>query len=166
MYEVCVEPRRADFNLVAGSLWFDAESASLVRATYKPGRPYNLAIDDPGESDDVPGFLQPIEAEIHYITVEYSLQELRYWLPRRFAFEGEARLGSFLRIPITIEWSVGSYLVNEAETDLLATGELPDGWQRQENLDEDERVPGRAALSLLSPPLSGVSFHVPTHLRR
>ena len=151
---------------MAGSLWFDAESASLVRATYKPGRPYNLAIDEPGESDDVPGFLQPIEAEIHYITVEYSLQELRYWLPRRFTFEGEARLGSFLRIPITIEWNVGSYLVNEAETDLLATGELPDGWQRQENLDEDERVPGRAALSLLSPPLSGVSFHVPTHLRR
>ena len=138
LYEVLVEPRRADFNLVAGSLWFDSESASLVRATYKPARPYNLAIDEPGESDDVPGFLQPIEAEIDYITIEYSLQEQRYWLPRRFAFQGEARLGSFLRIPMTLEWNVGSYLVNEAARDLFVEGELPDGWRRQENMDVDQ----------------------------
>ncbi|HBD96703.1 MAG TPA: hypothetical protein DC060_00735, partial [Gemmatimonadetes bacterium] len=56
----------------------------------------------------------------------------------RFAFEGEARLGSFLRIPITIEWNVGSYLVNEAARDLFVEGELPDGWRRQENMDVDQ----------------------------
>jgi hypothetical protein len=138
LYEVLVEPRRADVNLVAGSLWFEAESASLVRATYKPGRPYNLGIDDRGESDDVPAFLKPVEAEIDYITVEYSLQEQRYWLPRRFAFQGEARLGAFLRMPITVEWSVGSYIVNEAQTDLLVEGDLPDGWRRQLNIDMDQ----------------------------
>jgi surface antigen Omp85-like protein len=138
LYEVLVEPRRADFNLVAGSLWFDAESASLVRATYKPGRPFNLALDEPGDADDVPGFLQPIEADIDYITVEYSLQELRYWLPRRFAFQGEARLGSLMRIPITLEWNVGGYLVNEAESSLFIEGELPEGWQRQESVEETE----------------------------
>ena len=138
LYEVLVEPRRADFNLLAGSLWFEAESASLVRATYKPGRPYNLGIDDRGESGDVPAFLKPVEAEIDYITVEYRLQEQRYWLPRRFAFQGEARLGAFLRIPITVEWSVGSYIVNEAQTDLFGEGDLPDGWRRQLNIDMDQ----------------------------
>jgi len=135
LYEVLVEPRGADFHLVAGSLWFDAQSASLVRATYRPARPYNLALDDPGESDDVPGFLQPIEAEIDYITIEYSLQELQFWLPRRFAFQGEARLGGLARIPITLEWNVGGYVVNESATDLLVEGELPEGWRRQENVD-------------------------------
>lgn len=138
LYEVLVEPRRADFHLMAGSIWFDSASASLVRATYRPARPFNLAIDDPGESDDVPGFLQPIEAEIMYITIEYSLQELEYWLPRRYAFEGEARVGSLFRVPITLEWSVGEYLVNETQTDLLVEGDLPEGWQRQENISEDD----------------------------
>jgi hypothetical protein len=138
LYEVLVEPRRADFNLVAGSLWFDAASASLVRATYKPGGPFNLAIDEPGDADDVPGFIQPTEADIDYITVEYSLQELQYWLPRRFAFQGEARLGSLMRIPITLEWHVGGYIVNEAQSTLFLEGELPDGWQRQENVEETD----------------------------
>ena len=138
LYEVLVEPRRADFNLVAGSLWFDAASASLVPATYKPGRLFNLAIDEPGDADDVPGFLQPIEADIDYVAVEYSLQELQYWLPRRFAFQGEARLRSLMRIPITLEWNVGGYIVNEAQSTLFLEGELPDGWQRQENVEETD----------------------------
>jgi hypothetical protein len=138
LYEVLVEPRRADFRLVAASLWFDSDSGSLVRATYRPARPFNLEVDEPDDAADVPGLLKPITAEISYVTIDYTLQEFRYWLPRRFAFEGEARLASFARIPITFEWSVGGYLVNESETELLTTGDLPEGWQRQENVEEDE----------------------------
>ena len=44
-------------------------------------------LDEPDDAEDVPGFLQPIEAEINYVTVEYSLYEFEYWLPRRFAME-------------------------------------------------------------------------------
>ena len=139
LYEVRVEPRRADFHLVAGSLWFDSETASLVRATYRPARPFNLLLDEPEDAEDVPGFLQPVEAEMTYITVEYSLQELRYWLPRRFAAEGEARLGRLVRIPITVEWSVGDYTVNEAATDMPLVGPLPPGWSRhEERVKNDE----------------------------
>ena len=42
MIEVRVEPRRPDIHLVAGSLWFDRDSGSLVRASYKPARPFDL----------------------------------------------------------------------------------------------------------------------------
>lgn len=42
MIEVRVEPRRPDIHLVAGSLWFDQDSGSLVRASYKPARPFDL----------------------------------------------------------------------------------------------------------------------------
>lgn len=139
LYEVLVEPRRSDFHLVAGSLWFDAESASLVRATYRPARAFNLLLDEPDDAEDVPGFLQPIEAEINYITVEYSLQEFRFWLPRRFALEGEARLGRLARIPLTVEWSVAEYEVNEPRSSIPVTGPLPPGWSRREQRVEDDQ---------------------------
>jgi hypothetical protein len=133
LYEVRVEPRRADFELVAGSLWIDSASAALVRATYRPARPWSLRVDDPRGARDVPGFVGPVEAEIRYITIESSLQELQYWLPRRFAFEGEGRTGGLfgLRVPVTMEWSVGGYVVNEPPFDIPVDGDLPEGWQRE-----------------------------------
>lgn len=138
LLEVKVEPRTADFHLVAGSLWFDQESASLVRATYRPARPFNLLLDEPEDAEDVPGFLQPVEAELSYITVEYSLQEFKFWLPRRFALQGEARLGRLLTIPLTVEWSIGDYEVNQDTTSIPVTGPLPPGWSRREKRVEDD----------------------------
>lgn len=133
LYEVKVEPRRADFHLVAGSLWFDAQTASLVRATYKPARPFDLAIDEPEDAEDVPGILKPVQAELSYITVEYSLQEMEYWLPRRFALQGEVRLGGLVRMPLSIEWTVRDYVVNQALSDIPGLdGPLPRGWARRE----------------------------------
>lgn len=138
LYELRVEPRRPDFELVAGSLWVDSLSAALVRATYRPARPWSLRLDAPEDAGDVPGFVGPIEAEIRYITIESSLQELSYWLPRRFAFEGEARAGGLLRIPMTLEWSVGGYVVNEPPLSIPVTGDLPEGWQREVTVEEDD----------------------------
>jgi hypothetical protein len=129
LVEVRVEPRRADFRLVAASLWFEAGTAALVRATYKPARAFRLDLDAPEDAGDVPGFLRPIEAEIRFITMEYSLHDGRYWLPRRFALEGEGRVAGAIRMPLTVQWSLGEYEVNEA-TRLAATGPLPPGWSR------------------------------------
>jgi hypothetical protein len=151
LYEVKVQPRHADFHLVAGSLWFDAETTSLVRASYRPARPFNLLMDEPEDAEDVPGFLQPVEAEINYITVEYSLHEFRFWLPRRFAAEGEARLGRLVHIPITVEWSVGDYIVNEAETDMPIDGPLPPGWSRHEERVEDEETGEVSYVTIIVP---------------
>ncbi|MCG6957107.1 MAG: BamA/TamA family outer membrane protein [Gemmatimonadetes bacterium] len=139
LYEVKVEPRRADFHLVAGSLWFDSETASLVRATYKPARAFDLSIDEPHDAEEVPGFLKPVQGDISYITVEYSLHELRYWLPRRFALEGELRMGRVLKIPLTVEWSIGDYSVNDISSEIPVTGPLPPGWSRSEQKIKDSR---------------------------
>jgi len=98
MIEVRVDPRRPDIHLVAGSLWFDQGSGSLVRASYKPARPFDLELIEPEDAEEVPGLLKPITAEIKYVTVEYSFHEFRYWLPRRFALEGEATVGRLLQI--------------------------------------------------------------------
>lgn len=76
LVEAVVEPREARFDLVAGSLWFDEESAQLVRAAYRPARHYELPGD---ELEGLASLLEPVTATIDYLTVDYGLQELRWW---------------------------------------------------------------------------------------
>lgn len=134
LYEARVEPREVRFDLLAGSLWFDSAQGGLVRATYRPARPFDLDLDEPGEAADVPGILKPIRAEIRYITVDYSFHEFRWWLPRRWAFEGEAQVGRLARFPITLEWLLEDYDVNAELSSLPGQGELPAGWSRSQNV--------------------------------
>jgi hypothetical protein len=138
MVEARVEPLRSDVHLMAGSLWFDQDSGSLVRASFKPARPFDLDLDEPEDASEVPGFLKPIQAEIDYITVDYSLHEFQWWLPRRFGFEGEVRVGRIMEVPLAFEWNVGQYIVNEAESSIPTTGELPPGWTRTERRGRED----------------------------
>jgi Omp85 superfamily domain len=89
------------------------------------------------EHEDVPGYLKPVQADISYITVEYSLHELHYWLPRRFALEGEVSLGRVITVPLTVEWSIGNYAVNDTASSIPTTGPLPLGWSRRDTTVED-----------------------------
>jgi hypothetical protein len=130
LIEILVEPREAAFELLAGSLWFEESSGILARASYRPSRPYELT-DEEGE-EDVPGIFKPVQVEFEYFTVEYSLQEFRWWLPRRFAMEGVARIGKLLRMPLIVESSLTDLQVNQEESELfLAKDELPEGWFRE-----------------------------------
>jgi len=159
MGEVRVEPREDRFDLIAASLWFDISSGELVRAVYRPARPFDLELDEPEDAEDVPGILRPIQAELKYVTIDYGLYEFRYWLPRRFALEGEGRAGGFLKVPITLEWSLRDYLVNEATSELVQfAGRLPPGWTRSEVRVEDDDGAVRY-VTLLVPPVDSVLAH-------
>lgn len=151
LVEARVEPRESSFDLVAGSLWFDDDSGALVRAAFRPARPFDLEIDEPEDASDVPRFLRPIRAEIRYIAIDYSLQEFRWWLPYRFAFEGEAQVGSLFRIPITFEWTVGGYAVNATASELVADGPLPPGWTRSERRVQRGDEPPRYVTVIVPP---------------
>ncbi len=129
LVEVLIEPRKADFGLLAGGLWFEAESGALVRAYYRPARPFDLEMDEPEESDEVPGFLKPVVVTIDYMTIDYGLQELRWWLPNRLGFEGQMRMRDAIAAPVTLEWSVRDYAINQ-ESDIDLVGDLPEGWTR------------------------------------
>jgi len=145
LIEILVEPRRAAFELLAGSLWFEEGSGILARASYRPSRPYDLAGEEGG--DDIPGILKPVQVEFDYFTIEYSLQELRWWLPRRFAMEGEVRIGRVIRMPLIVESTLTDTRVNQDESELLLPEkELPDGWLRQVVVHEEE---GREPDSML-----------------
>ena len=139
--EVQVEPRRSEFRLLSASLWFDVETGHLVRAGYRPSRPFDFVVDAAGDADLPPGFLRPMRAEIRYVTIDHGLYDLRWWIPRRFTFEGEVQVAAFVRFPIALEWMVEDIRVNEPGT--LIPDVIPEGWRVREATlgdEEDERV--------------------------
>jgi len=131
LVQIRLEPRRSEFGLLAGAVWFDLETAALVRGAYRPARDFNMEIDEPDDAEDVPGFVKPITARIDHMIVDYALQELRWWLPWRIRFEGEGRAGQLLRVPVAIEILVNDYALNEADTLDIPEAALPPGWSRR-----------------------------------
>lgn len=109
LLELRIIPRRDEFHLLAGSFWIEDEHAALVRAVFRPARPWDLERDidtDAEDSSDVkgiPGFLKPIRAEIRYITIEYALVDGKWWLPRLVAADAVATAGTFLAMPLRYE---------------------------------------------------------------
>ena len=101
--ELRLEPRHARSDLVTGSFWFDTESAQLVRAIYRPAVPLDMqATFSSGEGSNTPEWLRPLLLTIHSVSVEFGLHEGRWWLPRRHAVDGEARV-TFARLPISVD---------------------------------------------------------------
>ncbi len=143
LVQIRIEPRRAEFGLLAGAVWFDRESAALVRGAFRPARDFNLEIDEPEDAEEVPGFVKPITARVDHMIVDYALQELRWWLPWRIRFEGEGRAGTLLRVPVAIEISVADYALNEVNTLDVAEEDLPPGWirtTRERELDDGREI--------------------------
>jgi hypothetical protein len=107
LLELRIIPRRDDFHLLAGSFWIEDDQAALVRAVFRPARPWDLerdlAPEDSADARDIPGFLKPIRAEVRYITVEYALLEGKWWLPRLIAVDAVASAGTFITTPLRYE---------------------------------------------------------------
>jgi len=141
MAEVVVEPREASEDLVAASLWFDTETGGLVRAVYRPAREL--------VAEEAPAFVRPA-LQVEFVTVEYGLERLRWWRPRRIAFEGTGRVSRLLRLPARLEWTFEDYVLNRP-SDLDPGEELPEGWRRvvratsPEGTDSARAAPSGAA---------------------
>ena len=110
--ELRVMPRRVAFELMTGSLWIDEKSHGVVRALFRPARPFDLEEDgDEGDVKHVPGFVRPIRVEVRYITIDYGLWDGRWWLPRLIAFDGVGTAGSWLQMPMRYERLYDDYEV-------------------------------------------------------
>jgi hypothetical protein len=103
-----VSPRIRDAHHFEGTVWVDADSHAMVRAVVRLAEPYDFSEE---EDEDIPGFLEPIQGELRYLTIEYGLWDLRWWLPRIVALQGEASAGSFLRVPFEMERKYSEYIV-------------------------------------------------------
>ena len=128
--EVTVVARRPRWDLLVGSLWFDAASAHLVRAVFRPSAPFDimhfLKESEPDDYHDIPRVVRaamtPMEVTIEAFTVEYGLHEQRWWLPRLQSVTGRARAG-VLRMPFSMEQTFRYTSVNG--TDSLPPLPLP-----------------------------------------
>jgi hypothetical protein len=114
-----VKPRIRDAHHFEGTIWVDADSHAMVRAVVRLAEPYDLEEEAEEDGDKVPGFLKPIRAELRYLTIEYGLWSLHWWLPRLIALEGVASAGSFLHVPVRLERKYGAYEV-EGDTTLAS----------------------------------------------
>ena len=110
--ELRVTPRRVEFELMTGSLWIDEKTHGVVRALFRPARPFDLEEDgDEDDVEDVPGFVKPIRVEVRFISIDYGLWDGRWWLPRLIAFEGVGTAGSWLQMPMRYERLYENYEV-------------------------------------------------------
>jgi hypothetical protein len=109
LHELRVLPRRRDFHLVNGSFWLDAETHAVVQAYFRLAREFDLERDNT-EEEDLPGFLEPIRADLEFVALEYGLWELRWWLPRLIVARGMVQVGPF-RMPLSYERTYGAYHV-------------------------------------------------------
>ncbi|WP_419948873.1 hypothetical protein [Candidatus Palauibacter sp.] len=140
LVEAIVEPREGRFDRIAGSFWFDADAAVLTRAAYRPAIEFDFDREQPEDAADVPGFVKPIRAAVDFITIDYGLQELRWWLPNRMAFDATASMAGALRAPVRFEWTFEDYLVDREQT-LDPGDDLLPGWTRWVDGDEEFLAP-------------------------
>ena len=108
--ELRIAAREPRWNVAVGSFWFEAETGHIVRAVYRMSAQMDIKQmaeqEDSTAFEDVPLFVKPIlfpmRAEITAMSIEYGLQEQRFWMPKLQALEGYARV-SLMRVPFRVE---------------------------------------------------------------
>ena len=125
LIELRVTPRVRDIRYITGSFWIDEETHGIVRAVYRPSREFDLDRDlariDPGEEDEVPDIFKPVRLDVRYLTVEYGLWEMRWWMPRLVVADASLQSGP-ARFPARFEMEFSDYVV---EADRHGLPELP-----------------------------------------
>ncbi|MBS1242143.1 MAG: hypothetical protein H6R40_1570, partial [Gemmatimonadetes bacterium] len=122
-----VIPRRSEWRLISGTFWFDADSHGLVRAAFRPARPFEFRRDVSEEDkEDVPAFINPV-GEVKYITMEYGLYEARWWLPRYVAMEASGSMGEWLNVPFVVERVYENYEVEGGTPPVEGSTFIPAG---------------------------------------
>lgn len=111
LVELRIIPRRSEWRLMSGSLWFDADTYGLVRAVFRPARPYEFRRDsDPEDREDVPKWVNAT-GEVKFVTLEYGLYENRWWMLRYVALDAVGSVGSWLGMPLRMERVYADYEV-------------------------------------------------------
>ena len=122
--ELEVRPRSQKSNLAVGSLMFDNASGQLVWAAYRLAAPVDMWASMAERADTnrdvrrkiaIAKAIAPrVTSEISEVTIEYSLFDGRFWLPRSRAMKGFTQ-AAMLRVPVSIEHSYRYASVNGGE---------------------------------------------------
>lgn len=170
LVELRAIPRERDVRVVTGSFWIERDNHAIVQALFRPARSFDLERDlaeiDPGEEDeldDVPAFLKPIRFDVDYVTVDYGLWEMRWWMPRLMAFRGTLSVGP-ATLPFSFEVRYMDYAV---EADPMGLPPVPPAIRRLAGDPTSEprpyafpiRVTTADSAALLASPLLVESFY-------
>lgn len=159
--ELQVIPRRNDPQTVRGTLWIETGSAAVVRAAFRLARRVDIVHDMNAMDEDdrrtvgrVP-LINPLEFDLSLMTVEYSLWDMRHWLPRSMRIEGVARAGIFV-VPASFETSYRMLDVitdqdNVTETEEELVARTLAEWQTEGDYVVSRGGPRRAAAHVLRP---------------
>jgi len=135
LVELQITPRRAEWRLMSGSLWFDADTYGLVRAVFRPARPYEFRRDAaPEDRKDVPQWVNAT-GEVKFVTLEYGLYEDRWWMLRYVALDAVGTVGSWLGMPLRMERVYSDYEVEGGTPPDPASTFRPAGTTRRRNLE-------------------------------
>lgn len=128
LVELRAIPREREVTVVTGSFWIEMDDYAIVQALFRPAREFDLERDlarfdpeDADDADDVPAIFKPVKFEIDYITVDYGLWEMRWWMPRLMGFHGSLSMGA-ATFPFSMEVRYSDYTV---EADPWGWPELP-----------------------------------------
>lgn len=115
LIELEVIPRTVDPHNISGSFWLDEETHGVVQAAFKLSRDIDIIRDMEDEDDEddedlkhMPGFLKPMTAAVDYVTINYGLYDLKWWMPRSVLFEGMVRVG-VMKMPMQYERTYSNY---------------------------------------------------------
>jgi hypothetical protein len=133
VYELRVEPRRADAPLVSGSIWLEDRSYGVVRTLLRLSHSLNEQIrmetrrDSAGRREVSVGgeisrtraprgggrwaLLPDFRIDVRYVTTEYGLVQNRWWMPTLNAVDATLTAGSLAAVPVRFERSYSQYQV-------------------------------------------------------
>ena len=135
LVELQIIPRTSDSHDVSGSFWLDTDTHAVVQAAFRLARDINVLKDmdeDSTDDKDMPGFLKPLTFSIDYVTIDYGLYDLQWWMPRSILFQGAMRVG-FIRTPMEYERTYSQYEIHGSQKpDTLSIAEV----MRRDSLDE------------------------------
>jgi hypothetical protein len=141
-----ITPRRAEWKLMSGALWFDADTYGLVRAVFRPARAYDMRRDgDQDDLEDVPSWVNA-QGEIKFITMEYGLYEDRWWMLRYAALDAMGNAGSWLGVPVKFERVYSDYQVEGGTPPPEGSTFRPAGTVRPREHEEEQDPESRRAL--------------------
>jgi hypothetical protein len=156
--ELRVIPRTPTGHVVSGSLWIETANGAVVQALYRLARPLDIGsevldAEDRADMDKLPGMFKPLVFDITLVAMEYSLYDLRYWMPRFTRLEGYLRAG-VISTPAAYEIS---YDIDEVVTatpqtvarESIVADSVADAWRGTDHYMGVRKANGRPARMLI-----------------
>ena len=145
---VRVEPKVLGPSLIAGNVWFDADTYEVVRLTFVFVGQYTWVSPDGSSAEDSAGArrenvwaqrIARLEADL-----EYALYERVYWMPYRQLLQITVEIPWFLnlKVPIRFITTFSEYEVNQsvlpvfevALDSVLEEGDVGERWRRRRGM--------------------------------